>query len=169
MPATNGRLPPVYAEVVAQDPDGYYDWYLQQARKGSDSAARELLDGFCVAVQAGDPIPRPIVDYLYRALLRYLDEDVPLERALHLNRPKHRPPGIVTVDPVRAVAMVYLLIKRDGLSKGKALEKTCETLGVSKRNLERFDKKFNLIRDFELSLLETASQAVANPRSSAKK
>jgi hypothetical protein len=169
MPAKRSRLPPAYADVVAQDPEGYYKWNMDQARKGNDGAARELLDGFCCAVQEGKPIPRPIVDFLFRGLIRYLDEDVPLEKALHLNRPKHRPRGVVTVDPVRAVATVYLLMKRDELPKGRALEATCRRLGVSRRNLERFDSRLKLIRDFDVAELETMSQAVAKSARSAKK
>jgi hypothetical protein len=111
------QAPDIFREIIADDQDGHFRWYLQQARGGDDSAARELLDGFCCAVQEGERIPAPILEHLLFGLIRYLDDGVPLEKALHLNKPANRPRGVVTVDPVRAVATIYLYMKRDGLTR----------------------------------------------------
>jgi hypothetical protein len=168
------RLPSVFAEVVTNDLDGYYRWNLQQAQKEKPSvsrvtAARELLDGFCCVLREGKPVPQPILEFLFYGFLKYLDEGVPLERALHLNRPKSRPPGVVTVEPPRAVATVYLYMKRDGYTKTQGLDATCKLLGVSRRNLERFDKEWNLIGNLDEVELEALAQPTAEVKRPAKK
>ena len=94
--------------MIAEDPEGFYAWSLEQARKPNPSAARvlaarELLDGFVCAVNAGEPIPKAVIEYLNLGIMKFLDEGVALEKALHLNPPKNRPRGRHTVDPDRAL------------------------------------------------------------------
>jgi len=59
-----------------------------------------LDNGFCHAVDADEEIPMSILDYLVDAFSQYLKGTLSLENALHLNRPKHRRRGTVTVDPI---------------------------------------------------------------------
>ena len=162
---TKPRHPPNFKSVIDADPEGFYRWYLEQVRKPKPSAARvsaarELLDGFVCAVNAGQPIPTAVIEYLNLGLMKYLDEGVALDEALHLNPPKSRPRGGYTVEPPRAVAMLYLFMKRDGYGKEKAKAATCDRLGVSIRNLERYDKEYNLLRNFDLADLEHFAQPV---------
>ena len=84
-------------------------------------------------------------------------------------KPANRPRGVVTVDPVRAVATIYLYMKRDGLTKGAALKQTCGVLGVSRRNLERLDAVWNLIRERTLDEFETLVKPAFKSKRSAKK
>lgn len=168
------KPPPIYQSVIDAAPEGFYRWHLEQTRKSKATAQRvgaahELLDGFCSAVLAGKPIPKPILEYLCYSLLEYLDQGVVLDKALRLNPPRSRPRGIYTVEPPRAVATLYLHMRRDGCSKTEALRRTCEKLGLSQRNLERLDKQWNLIRDFDVAELEHLAQPIANVKRPARK
>jgi hypothetical protein len=171
---TKPRQPPVFKSVIDEDPEGYYRWYLEQVRKSKPSAARvtaarELLDGFVCAVNAGKSIPHAVIEYLNLGLMKYLDEGVELDEALHLNQPTNRPLGGYTVDPSRAVATMYLFMKRDGYGKEEAKAATCKRLGLSKRNLERYDEKLDALRDFDQAELEHFAQPVAKVNRPAKK
>jgi hypothetical protein len=80
--------------------ENYYAEALKGAKKGNDSDARELLQGFLSAVEQKQPIPGPILEYLYAAFASYLsaklepkDRPGPLEKALYLTRGSGAPEG----------------------------------------------------------------------------
>lgn len=164
-PKPKSRYPEICREVIADNLDGYYRWNAKRADEGDMSAALEMLHGFCEAVEGNAPIPDPIRHYLLMAFSYYLSNAKPIDKALNLVPPAHRPKGqFITFDPVRAVAMMYLYVKRDRMLKDEAKQATCVALHVEKRQLERADKALNLIRNWDVSGLEQAAQVVAPSR-----
>lgn len=100
------------------------------------------MHGFCAYVAEQKSVPVPILNYVSLAFSEYLLDAAPIDKALLLTRPSHRPRGVSTVDPIRAVATLYLYIKRDGLKKGKAKQKTADDLILQVRTLEKHDREW---------------------------
>lgn len=149
---------PLRAESIkraAEDPEAYLAWNLREARKGKDSShARELLQAFLTAVDTRQPIPEAVKEYLAEAIGRHMSGGVDWDKALLLSAPAERPPGSFARNPVWAVAMLYLYMKRDKMTKTKAEAAMKEQHGVEPRTLQRYDEQHDLIRDMEVPRLE---------------
>ena len=141
-------------EAMEDDPEDFYAWHLERAKQGHVSDAQELLHGFCTFFETNKPLPHVIAEHLYLAFARYLRGDCEIDKALMLRRGKGRKRGSVTVNPVAVVAALYLKVKRDGLGKEEAKEQVVAEYFVSKRNLETYDREWNLIRNFPIAELE---------------
>ncbi len=142
-------------EKFTTNPDDYFEWSRTRAEIGDYDAAGDLLHGFCLYYEQRKAIPKPILDHLYLAFSAYFSshESKKLEKLLGLSRPAHRKRG-TGVDPVPIVAFLYLVIKRDCLTKQVALKTVAERYHVTTRTIERYDKEFNQIRDLTVPALE---------------
>lgn len=146
-------------EHISDDPNAYFEWLSTWARAGHDSAARDMLYGFCYFYERSEPVPKAILHFLWLAFNRHLSSDpLPLEKALGLVAPAHRKKGTGGADGMRAVAYLYLLITRDGKKKQEALEAAAARFHISKRHLERFDKAYGAISDMPPADLERLAQ-----------
>lgn len=136
------------------DQDTFYARCARDAQAGEVTEAEEMLHGFCEFVQKREPIPQPILTYLYLAFARYLDGSRPIENALNLTKPKHRPKGTHTRDPVTVVCCLYWLIKKHGFEKNKAKDVIQQRFSVSSRTTASYDKDLNRIRKWSVPDLE---------------
>ena len=156
--------PPAFKTVIDEDPDGFFNWHSERAEQ-YPASAREVLHGFCAAIQERKPVPAPILDYLCAAFADYLSGEKRIQNALHLNTPAHRPHGrTAEPDPITAVAGLHLLVRR-GIKKQEA-KKLISDLGVSPRNLERYDRRWRkIIETMEISELKALSRGVSASKS----
>jgi hypothetical protein len=165
VPAPCKRYPPHFKAAIMDDLEGYFQWNAARAGAGDATAGREMLHGFCDAVEEQRPIPKAICRYLWLAFSDYLSGASSIDKALHLKRPARRPRGTGQFDPIQVVAALYLYQKRDGLGKDKAKGKVAEHFGIAEtRTVERFDKEWNLIADLSIEDLELLAQPVAAAR-----
>lgn len=160
-------------ENSSDDPAEYFRWLGTRAQAGQDSAARDMLYGFCMYLDRREPVPNSILEHLGRAFGRYLSRGsrVPLEKALGLVRPPFRrvgslaKKGVIDRDPFQILGFVYLLIKRDKKAKQEALEIAAERFRISKRQIERYDRRFDGVRSLTGAELEILGQPHAPPPS----
>ena len=151
------QYPPTYEKIIKSDPVGFFEAHAKQARAGRVTSAHELLHGFCYFQERKQPVPAPIMNFLSAAFATYLTKTPHrIDKALRVVRPAHRPGRVYTVSPDKAVATLYLYMKRDGLKKDRAKEKTVGCLGLSKRRLEAHDRDLgHLIRDLSINELNS--------------
>lgn len=145
-----------WKQSIGNDPDGYYAWNYKQAKDNGDvSAAKELLNGFCNAVAENSPPSPIIVDYLALAFEQYLQGKLSIDKALLLRpRTRGRKKGKTShTRPEVVVAYMYLLMKRDHMNKSQAKASAGEKFCIGTREIERYDKEWNLIRNFDLEEL----------------
>src|SRR6185312_4614547 len=95
--------------------------------------------------------------YLAQAFSAYLTGTADIEKALLLTSPKGRPRGPGR-DQVSMVAYMHLLMKRDGLSKSKAQERTCGDRHIDLRQLQRYDSENNAVGSWSVADLESMAR-----------
>lgn len=117
-------------------PERFFTHILEEAKAGDSDKARQLLGWFCDYHDQRKPPSPTILEFLSDAFHQYLDEEIPIEKALLLARQKHRPKGVHTTKPYVLAAAYHLLIKRDELQKTKAKEKVASEFHTSARNVE---------------------------------
>lgn len=159
-------------EKCTDGPDHFFNACVERAQKGDEWAAREVLHCFCTCFESDAPVPRQIQRYLYLGFSRYLQRggDAPLDKAMGLVAPAHRKKGTRNrkgkagddTSPLQLVAHVYLLMKRDGLRKGTALERTAEQFNLTRRALEGYDAVWKIVSDNSLEDLERLAQPVSD-------
>ncbi len=143
------------------DQEGYYAWSLSRAREGKDeSFGRDLLHGFCSAVEQGEAIPKPILEYLYAGIAAYLSGEQALERALFLvNRrgspeseriivraaqaTKRRKP-VPRIYTGLVIAALFQILTKRGAKRDSALA-LLEDRHIPERSAERYCASYNAL------------------------
>ncbi len=138
------------------DDNGYFARAFRDARQGKDdSCGRDLLHGFCSAVEQREAIPAPILEYLYAGITAYLAGERDLEGALFLKNAKGRPDnsnririrdGRIYTGLVIA-ALLQILIKR-GMKREAALALLEDRNVCPERTAERYSKERNALPDY---------------------
>lgn len=150
----------------SDSPNDYFEWLGTWARAGHESAARNMLYGFCSSYDRKESIPDAILEYIYLAFNRYLavQRGAPLEKAFGLTAPAHRKVGVLNKKgvedriPIQILAYVYLLVNRDGKLKQDALQLASDRFRISTRQIERYDKRFDAVGTLSGPELERLAQ-----------
>lgn len=149
-------------KAIAEDPERYYSLGHQAARAGDHTAARDMLYGFCEAVDNGKPVPTPILQYLASAFNAYLavapdakERAGRMEHALLLVKRRGNPgardvvisSGRIYTDV--AIAAILQLLLRRGKRSRDSYVRLLEARRVSSvSTITRYEKEYSSLPDW---------------------